>query len=92
MTTQMTTLWHIVQEYRLHVLLPHAKAFLPQFRLRKLSRFSPSIKCFSEIRCMCLEAPFVFGTIQDKSLCGVVVLRYSSTCAVAAHDSPSGKP
>ncbi|RZR79991.1 hypothetical protein BHM03_00005884 [Ensete ventricosum] len=49
------------------VLLPCAKVFRSQLRLRKLSRLRPSIKCFSKIRCMCLEAPFVFGTMQDES-------------------------
>ncbi|RWV93603.1 hypothetical protein GW17_00043932 [Ensete ventricosum] len=63
----MTTTWYILQEYlKLCILLPRTKVFRSQLCLSQLSRPSSSIKCFSEIRCMCLEAPFVFGTMQDE--------------------------
>ncbi|RWW34998.1 hypothetical protein GW17_00000215 [Ensete ventricosum] len=39
----------------------------PQLYLRKLNHLSYSIKYICEVRCMCLEAPFVFGTMQDES-------------------------
>ncbi|RZR76654.1 hypothetical protein BHM03_00001497 [Ensete ventricosum] len=43
-----------------YILLPLPT--LPQ----PLRRLSSSVKCFSEIRCMCLEAPFIFNTMQDE--------------------------
>ncbi|RZR84663.1 hypothetical protein BHM03_00011527 [Ensete ventricosum] len=43
-----------------------AKVSQSQLCFRKLNHLSYSVKCISEVRCICLKTPFVFSTMQEK--------------------------